>query len=105
MEVHLTPAADIRFSGATSWAAAREDEAMSNTKIQLRLPEDMKAAATRQAALSGISLKSVHRDSGCRAHRCPSRGGTVFRRAGRAHNAGPREGAADLAWNTGGGAG
>ncbi|MEA2754578.1 MAG: hypothetical protein QOJ54_867 [Aliidongia sp.] len=29
---------------------------MSNAKIQLRLPEDMKAAATRQAAMSGISL-------------------------------------------------
>jgi len=29
---------------------------MSNAKIQLRLPEDMKAAATRQAAMSGISM-------------------------------------------------
>jgi uncharacterized protein (DUF1778 family) len=29
---------------------------MKNAKIQLRLPEDMKDAATRQASLSGISL-------------------------------------------------
>jgi len=29
---------------------------MSNAKIQLRLPEDLKDAATRQAAKSGISM-------------------------------------------------
>jgi uncharacterized protein (DUF1778 family) len=29
---------------------------MSNVKIQLRLPEDIKDAAMRQASLSGISL-------------------------------------------------
>jgi len=29
---------------------------MSNVKIQLRLPEDIRDAATRQAAKSGISL-------------------------------------------------
>ncbi|WP_284947658.1 toxin-antitoxin system HicB family antitoxin [Acidisoma cladoniae] len=29
---------------------------MSNTKIQLRLPEDLKDAAIRQAAISGISM-------------------------------------------------
>ena len=29
---------------------------MRHTKIQLRLPEDLKEAATRQAAISGISL-------------------------------------------------
>jgi uncharacterized protein (DUF1778 family) len=29
---------------------------MSNAKIQLRLPEDMKDAAVRQASVSGISL-------------------------------------------------
>ncbi len=29
---------------------------MSNAKIQLRLPEDMKDAAMRQASLSGISM-------------------------------------------------
>jgi uncharacterized protein (DUF1778 family) len=29
---------------------------MSNAKIQLRLPEDLKDAATRQAAISGISM-------------------------------------------------
>ena len=29
---------------------------MSNVKIQLRLPEDMKDAAMRQASLSGISM-------------------------------------------------
>jgi hypothetical protein len=29
---------------------------MSTSKIQLRLPEDMKAAATRQAAAAGVSL-------------------------------------------------
>ena len=29
---------------------------MSKTKIQLRLPEDMKAAVVRQAAVSGISV-------------------------------------------------
>ncbi len=29
---------------------------MKNSRIQLRLPEDMKAEATRQAELSGISL-------------------------------------------------
>jgi hypothetical protein len=29
---------------------------MSNTKIQFRLPEDLKDAATRQAAESGISM-------------------------------------------------
>lgn len=29
---------------------------MKNAKIQLRLPEDMKAAAARQAAVSGISM-------------------------------------------------
>lgn len=29
---------------------------MSNTKIQLRLPEDLKDAAARQAAESGVSL-------------------------------------------------
>jgi hypothetical protein len=29
---------------------------MKTTKIQLRVPEDMKAAATRQAAVSGISM-------------------------------------------------
>jgi hypothetical protein len=29
---------------------------MSNTKIQLRLPEDLKDAAMRQAAESGISM-------------------------------------------------
>lgn len=29
---------------------------MSNAKIQLRLPEDMKDAAMRQAAVSGISM-------------------------------------------------
>lgn len=29
---------------------------MSSSKIQLRLPEDMREAATRQAALSGVSM-------------------------------------------------
>ncbi len=29
---------------------------MKNVKIQLRLPEDMKEAATKQASVSGISL-------------------------------------------------
>lgn len=29
---------------------------MSNVKIQLRLPEDMKDAAMRQASMSGISM-------------------------------------------------
>ncbi|MFT4102253.1 MAG: toxin-antitoxin system HicB family antitoxin [Burkholderiaceae bacterium] len=29
---------------------------MSNTKIQVRLPEDMKEAAMRQAAASGVSM-------------------------------------------------
>ena len=29
---------------------------MSNTKIQLRLPEEMKEAAMRQASVSGISM-------------------------------------------------
>jgi predicted HicB family RNase H-like nuclease len=36
--------------------AVEEEEAMSNARIQLRLPKDMKEAATRQAAMSGISL-------------------------------------------------
>lgn len=29
---------------------------MSNSKIQIRLPEDMKEAAARQASVSGISM-------------------------------------------------
>jgi hypothetical protein len=29
---------------------------MSNSKIQIRLPEDMKEAAARQASLAGISM-------------------------------------------------
>ena len=37
-------------------AAVDEDEEMRIAKIQVRLPEDMKEAAMRQAAESGVSL-------------------------------------------------
>jgi uncharacterized protein (DUF1778 family) len=44
------------ISDATAGLPDQENEDMRTAKIQLRLPEDMKDAAIRQASASGISL-------------------------------------------------
>lgn len=49
---------------------------MSSSKIQLRLPEDMREAATRQAALSGVSMNLFVATAV--AARRAGRSGTVF---------------------------
>jgi hypothetical protein len=75
---------------------------MSNAKIQLRLPKDMKEAATRQAAMSRISLNLFVATAVAARVGAQAEAERYFAARGRADNAGPREGVADKAWNGGG---
>jgi len=42
--------------GSKAGTIGKEDEVMKNVKIQLRLPEELRDVAARQAASSGVSL-------------------------------------------------